>query len=194
MNIVNINYILSKYFLSEIFLHNKYTIDNKYFELAGITDELQELYMLNDMLTYLPDDILTKVDRASMSVSLEARVPILDHRIVEFSFKVPHNLKYNNGIRKYLLRKLAYKYVPESLLDRPKQGFAVPVFKWLKTDLKYLIDFYLSDDYLIRQQIFNHQAVRKLIQKFSKSENPALAGNYIWNLLMFQLWYDRYMN
>ncbi|MBA4322714.1 MAG: hypothetical protein C0408_07850 [Odoribacter sp.] len=154
---------------------------------------MQELYMLNDMVTYLPDDILTKVDRASMSVSLEARVPLLDHRIVEFSFKVPHHLKYNNGVQKHLLKTLAYKYIPKRLLDRPKQGFAVPVFKWMKSDLRYLIDKYLSADYLIRQQVFNPLSVRKLLQQFDSSENTFPAGNYVWNILVFQLWYEKYM-
>jgi asparagine synthase (glutamine-hydrolysing) len=193
INIVNVNYILSKYFLSGIFIDRQYTLDNKYFKLADITGEIQELYMLNDMVTYLPDDILTKVDRASMSVSLEARVPILDHRIVEFSFKVPHHLKNNNGIQKYLLKTLACRYIPKNLLDRPKQGFAVPVLKWMKSDLHYLIDSYLSDEYLIRQQVFNPLSVRKLLQQFKSSENLLPTGNYIWNILMFQLWYERYM-
>jgi asparagine synthase (glutamine-hydrolysing) len=194
INIVNVNYILSKYLLADIFLNRQYTLDKKYFNLADITDNIQELYMLTDMITYLPDDILTKVDRASMSVSLEARVPILDHRIVEFSFKVPHHLKYNAGIQKYILKTLAYKYIPKTLLDRPKKGFAVPVFKWMKTDLNYLIDIYLSDEYLIRQKIFNHLSIRKLLRQFNASENVSFTGNYIWNILMFQLWYEEYMN
>ena len=193
INIINVNYILSKYLLAGIFLDKQYTLDKKYFNLANLSDEIQELYMLNDMVTYLPDDILTKVDRASMSISLEARVPILDHRIVEFSFKVPHNLKNNNGIQKYLLKTLAYKYIPKALLDRPKQGFAVPVFRWMKSELHYLIDMYLSDDYLIKQQIFNPVSVRKLLHQFNSSENSTPMGNYIWNILMFQLWYEKYM-
>lgn len=193
INIINVNYILSKYFLSGIFIDKQFTLDRKYFNLADITGEIQELYMLNDMVTYLPDDILTKVDRASMSVSLEARVPILDHRIVEFSFKVPHHLKNNNGVQKYLLKTLAYKYIPKNMLDRPKQGFAVPVLKWMKSDLKYLIDNYLSDTYLTRQQVFNPLSVRRLLQQFESSENLLPTGNYIWNILMFQLWYEKYM-
>jgi len=193
INIVNVNYILSKYFLAGIFLDKQYTLNKKYFDLANITKDIQELYMLNDMVTYLPDDILTKVDRASMSVSLEARVPILDHRIVEFSFTVPHHLKYNHGIQKYLLKTLAYKYVPESLLDRPKKGFAVPIFSWMKSDLRYLIDEYLSDSYLIKQQIFTPLSVRKLLDQFNSSDNTSPTGNYLWNILMFQLWYEKYM-
>jgi asparagine synthase (glutamine-hydrolysing) len=193
INIININYILSKYFLAHIFFEKQYILDKKYFQFANLTEEIQELYMLNDMVSYLPDDILTKVDRASMSISLEARVPILDHRIVEFSFKVPHHLKNNAGIQKYLLKTLAYKYIPKTLLDRPKKGFAVPVTKWMKSDLHYLIDMYLSDNYLIIQHIFNPLSVRKLLNQFNASVNSSPAGNYIWNILMFQLWYEKYM-
>lgn len=193
INIINVDYILSKYFLAGIFLNEQYTLDKNYFRLAGLTDEIQEMYMINDMVTYLPNDILTKVDRASMSVSLEARVPILDHRIVEFSFKVPHHLKYNNGNQKYLLKTLAYKYIPKSILDRPKKGFAVPIVKWIKSDLHYLIDTYLSDNYLIKQQIFNPLTIRKLVQKFNSTEKFSSTANYIWNILMFQLWYEKYI-
>ena len=193
INIINSNYILSRYFLANIFLNKQYVLDNKYFSLADISSEIQELYMLNDMVTYLPDDILTKVDRATMSVSLEARVPLLDHRIVEFSFKVPHHLKDNRGVQKYLLKALAYKYIPKTLLDHPKQGFGVPVFKWMKSELHYLIDMYLSDIYLIKQQIFNPLSIRRLIQEFNSSENSIPTGSYIWNILMFQLWYEKYM-
>jgi asparagine synthase (glutamine-hydrolysing) len=193
INIINVDYILSKYFLAGTFLNEQYTLDKNYFRLAGLTDEIQEMYMINDMVTYLPNDILTKVDRASMSVSLEARVPILDHRIVEFSFKVPHHLKYNNGNQKYLLKTLAYKYIPKSILDRPKKGFAIPIVKWMKSDLHYLIDIYLSDNYLIKQQIFNPFTIRKLVHKFSSKEKSSSTGNYIWNILMFQLWYEKYI-
>jgi asparagine synthase (glutamine-hydrolysing) len=193
INIVNIDYILSKYFLAGIFSKNQYNLDNKYFELSDLTTGIQELYMLNDMVNYLPNDILTKVDRASMSVSLEARVPILDHRIVEFSFRVPHHLKYNNGIQKYLLKKLAYNYIPKTLLERPKKGFSVPVFKWMKSDLRFLLDTYLSDDYIIKQQVFNNQAVKNLLSMFNSSQNSSSLGNYVWNILMFQLWYEKYM-
>jgi asparagine synthase (glutamine-hydrolysing) len=193
INIINVDYILSKYFLEGIFLNEKYTLDKNYFSLESLTDEIQEMYMINDMVTYLPNDILTKVDRASMSVSLEARVPILDHRIVEFSFRVPHHLKCNNGNQKYLLKTLAYKYIPKSILDRPKKGFAVPIVKWMKSDLHYLIDMYLSDNYLIKQQIFNPLTIKKLVHKFSSTEKSSSTGNYIWNILMFQLWYEKYI-
>jgi asparagine synthase (glutamine-hydrolysing) len=191
-NIVNVNYILSKYALESIFLNSEYFLNKAYTQTKGLTSDVQELYMLQDMKTYLPDDILTKMDRASMSISLEARVPILDHRIIEFSYRVPHHLKNNNGVQKYLLKQLAYKYIPKALLDRPKQGFAIPIFKWMREDMHYLIDELLNERYLKDQGIFNYMAIRNLLNGFQHKKSP-VAGNYLWNVLSFQLWYNKYM-
>ncbi|MFN8210531.1 MAG: asparagine synthase (glutamine-hydrolyzing) [Bacteroidales bacterium] len=193
INIINVNYIVSKYFLGDVLGSREYSLNNAYFKNRDLSGNLEELYMLNDMTTYLPDDILTKVDRASMSVSLEARVPILDHRLVEFSFRIPHQLKNRNGTRKYLLKELAYRYVPREILDRPKHGFAVPVFSWLKGDLKWLREKYLSGAYLKKQDLFNPAAIVKLDTMFEKSGNNIPEGNYIWNLIMFQLWFEKYL-
>ena len=145
------------------------------------------------MLTYLPDDILTKVDRASMSISLETRVPILDHRIIEFSLQLPHALKYRNGEKKYLLKKLAYRYVPQELLDRPKHGFMIPVFKWMKNELNPLVSDLLSENYINNQGIFNHSGIASLMKSFESSGDRFLNGHMIWNLFVFQLWYSKYL-
>jgi asparagine synthase (glutamine-hydrolysing) len=193
VNLINIGYIISKFQLADVLLNHEFLYDQRFFAVKNLTKNVQELNMLQNMLTYLPDDILTKVDRASMSISLESRVPLLDHRIVEFSFRIPHNFKNFNGTQKYLLKKLAYKYVPKEYLDRPKHGFSIPIFTWLKTDMKYLLDQYLSNEYISKQGLFNSQVITQLKKNFEKPENTAYMGHFLWNILSFQLWYKRYM-
>ncbi len=144
-----------------------------------------------DFKTYLCDDILTKVDRATMAVSLEAREPFLDHTIAEYIARVPLDLKYRNGESKYILRKILYKYVPKELLQRPKQGFGVPIDSWLKNDLKGILQQYLSPENIKNQGIFNETYV-------TESLNGYLAGasdsaHKFWFLLMFQMWHERWM-
>lgn len=193
-NIINIDYIISKYIIDKIIKNASLKINQKYFDYGDLTSEVQELYMLTDIATYLPDDILTKLDRASMSVSLEARVPLLDHRIVEFSFKIPHNLKYNNNEKKYILKKLVSKYIPYELLNRPKMGFAIPIFDWLKKELKPMLYKYLSKDYLHKQDIFSYEKVITILNKFEKAKGFSPENKIIWNLFVFQLWYEKYIN
>lgn len=112
--------------------HNIKYPQEKYLTMA----DWQERRMLLDLQTYLPDDILAKTDRASMKYSLEVRCPLLDYRVVEESFRIPHPYKYRRFDKKYILKEVTYDYVPKELLDRPKKGFGVPLQKWLRTVLK----------------------------------------------------------
>ncbi len=156
------------------------------------TSNLQEKRMVLDMTTYLPEDILTKMDRASMKYSLEVRCPILDHRIVEWSFQVSHSLKYHFFEKKYLLKELAYEYVPKEMLDRPKKGFGVPLRKWLRTVLKPEIMRLSEPGRLKRQGIFDPEKVKELIEKQEKSDF-IVYSSLLWSFYVFQMWYGEYI-
>ncbi len=147
--------------------------------------------MLLDITTYLPDDVLVKVDRAAMSVALEGRDPFLDHKIIEFSSRLSPALKYKNGVRKYLLKKILYKYAPRELVDRPKKGFAAPVYEWFKNDLKELYAAHLSSEKIRREGIFEPAAAGALLKDFF--EDRGVNPYKLWFLFVFELWYEKYM-
>ncbi len=146
-------------------------------------------FSLSDLQRYLPDDILTKVDRASMAVSLEARVPLLDHRVVEFMVGLPDNFRVEGGRRKALLRRVLAKYVPSALIDRPKQGFGVPLDAWLRGPLRWMLDQDLSADRLRREGLFEPTAVRAVVDRFVRGD---IGHDRVWVLLMYQMWAEKY--
>lgn len=150
--------------------------------LSATTDSL----MIVDAKTYLPDDILTKVDRASMAVSLESRIPLLDHRIVRFAQQLPLEWKFREGQTKWCLRRILDQYVPRSLIERPKKGFGVPLAAWLRGPLKTWAASLLDGEILQQQGYLNAGLVEKMWQQHQ--QNVADWHFQLWNILIFQQW------
>ena len=157
---------------------------NNFSQLKGL-DKLDQM-MAIDYKTFLPDDVLCKVDRASMSVSLEGREPLLDHRIAEYMARVPSVMKYKKGMGKYILRQVLYKYIPKNIVDKPKTGFSVPIKNWLLGDLKGLAIESLESKDLEKDDIFHPEALKLIADELKDGQlkSPAL----VWNIIMYVLW------
>ena len=159
---------------------------------VDISDDLKSRMMAYDTLNYLPNDILCKVDRASMAASLETRAPFLDHRVIETAWQIPMAYKINNNSNiyttKFLLREILYKYVPRNLIERPKAGFAIPIAKWLRGGLKPWAQDLISEEMLAKQSILNPKSINKLWEDHlsEKVDN----SSKLWPILMWQSWID----
>ena len=155
-----------------------------------ITEYVERLKLL-DTLTYLPDDILTKVDRSSMAVSLEVRVPILDHRIVEFSWMLPKKIQIKKNQSKWILRQVLKKYIPEKFFERPKMGFGVPIDSWLRKDLKNWGSHLLSDEVFKKHKLLKKNDIQLMWRQHQSNEKN---WQYpIWNVLMLHSWAEEYL-
>ena len=170
---------------------SKSLYENKILEEKYSNDNPLSLFMALDIKTYLMDDILTKVDRATMGISLEGREPFLDHKILEFSSQMPDEFKYKNGISKYILKKILYKYLPKKLIDRPKQGFVIPIHKWFKNELSNMYEEYLSEKKLNEAGIFNTQFVRKNLKLYNSGKN--INSSKLWLIFVYQKWLEMWM-
>lgn len=177
-------------FFEELFVH---PYQQPYFAYEREMDikDWQFRRMLLDMETSLPGDMLHKVDRASMSASLEVRSPLMDHEVAELVFRFPQRFKINGKITKYILREIAYEYIPKALLDSPKRGFSIPYQSWMRSGLKERLVDYSHIDYLRKQDIFNPLTCQNMIKVFLDGENNM--ANICWNFLMYQMWYEKYM-
>ena len=162
---------------------------NENYENLNRTLLPEEQQALFDINYYLKDDLLVKVDRATMHHSLETRVPLLDYRLVEFALNLSPSLKLKNGEAKYLLKQVLYEYVPKKLFDRPKQGFSIPLADWLKNDLRFLIEDYLSEKTIKKHGIVNYEIVAELKKQFLINNNNFLY-NKIWLLIVLHQWLE----
>ena len=167
-------------------------------DTAYISNELQKdtfsplAYMMAiDYQTYLVDDIMQKVDRATMSVSLEGREPFLDHNIIEWAATLPDKFKYHNGVKKHILKEIVHQYIPKEMMDRPKMGFAIPIAKWMNEELKERIDSFINEKNIIEQGIFNWEYILKLKTDFYNGKKEY--ETKLWYVLMFQMWYAKWM-
>lgn len=167
--------------------HTHFEDGNKLEHNDGITNRLLAI----DYKTFLVDNNLVKVDRATMSVSLEGREPMLDHRVVEYLSQLPSSFKIRDGVNKWLLKQVVHRYIPKELMERPKRPFIAPLMVWFKDDLKEQLKYYLSESSLSKTGVFDHAPIIKLRDEY-------LAGrkvNYqkLWQVLMFQLWYNQWI-
>jgi asparagine synthase (glutamine-hydrolysing) len=153
------------------------------------TEDFRLQMMLIDTLTYLPDDLLVKMDRASMGVGMETRTPFLDHRLIEFAWRLPMTLKVHARISKWILRQVLYRHVPPALVDRPKQGFAAPLYRWLTTDLRDWAEELIAEPRLRQEGFFDPRPIRDKWKRLLSGESEWKYA--LWSILMFQSWLEQ---
>ncbi|TCW60162.1 asparagine synthase (glutamine-hydrolyzing) [Treponema sp. J25] len=169
---------------------NQTTGYDEVYKLNSYNDEIDKM-MCIDFFTYQLDDILVKVDRATMSVSLEGREPLLDHRIIEFISRLPSEYKIKNGNKKYLLKELVHQYLPKEIMDRPKMGFSIPMIEWFDDELKKYVDEYLTEEKLKKVAFLNTEEIQELKKTWLK--NNRIGISKIWLLLVFMMWWEKWM-
>jgi asparagine synthase (glutamine-hydrolysing) len=193
-NMQGVNVSLSSHFfpdeIERLLLQTSSNRISTNYELNIGSANILEYLATTDYVSYLPNDILHKVDRATMSASLEGREPLLDHTIQQWAAQLPLEYKYNKGTKKRILKDIVHKYVPADLLTGPKRGFGVPIAQWLRSDLAYLIERYMAPTFIAKQDIFDSEEIDKLRSTFQHSSNAK--ADKIWIILSFQMWWERW--
>lgn len=178
--------------LNSLFENKRSSIQSFLHRNNSKTQNSVSILPIQDLKVYLPEDILVKVDRSSMYNGLEARVPFLDHKLIEHCFSIPPEQRYNGGFGKVMVKKMLSKYLPDEIIYAKKRGFEIPLRNWLLGDLNYLIKENLNYEYLKKQGIFNPNEVRNQLAVFEKGKVNNNWG--IWNLIMFQLWFKKWVD
>lgn len=178
-------------FKGNIFSKEIYDVPSVYAEANDKMTLLSRL-LYADYIQYMQDDVLVKVDRASMSTSLEGRNPLLDHRIVEFSAQLPDDYKFCNGVKKRILKDVVYKYVPSKLIDKPKTGFSVPLSKWLNEGLQDYVDHFMSTTVVNKYNMLNIGYVSYIKDRYKA--HPETAASDMWKILQLQMWCEKWMS
>lgn len=178
--------------LSKLMVHKSKKLGS-YFDtnIDDMNDKLSGM-MAIDYKTYLLDDILTKVDRATMSQSIEGREPFLDHTVIEWAAQLPNHFKYHKGNKKRILKDITHQYIPKNIMDRPKMGFAIPINRWMRDFLLPQYSFLFEKNYIQNQGLFHYDEMQRILLNF-KSGNDIM-GLKVWHLLTFQMWYNRWMS
>jgi asparagine synthase (glutamine-hydrolysing) len=181
-------YLFSEFELKDLLVDNTDIKDINLNEFPNSKRKLstKEQQSLFDLNFYLPDDLLVKVDRASMQFSLETRSPFLDYRVVAFALNMPEQFKVKGNIKKYILQEVLFDYVPRNLFNRPKWGFSIPLENWLRSDLKYLIDNYLSEEAITKGGLVNYKKVHQLKEAYFAGKHYLY--NRLWALIQLQQW------
>lgn len=148
--------------------------------------------MLADIMTYLPNDLLVKVDIASMAVSLEARSPFLDHHVIEFAASLPEKLKLRRLTTKYVLKRVLRRLLPDENLDRPKMGFGVPIGHWFRGKMQPFLREVVLSEKALRRGLFRREAIERLIDDHVSSKRDH--SHQLWTLLMLELWFQRFID
>jgi len=194
------NFTFSEEELNLLFINKPKTLRTNLDDFGFLRKDIGKLNrMLSiDYKTYLLDDILTKVDRASMSVSLEGREPLLDHRLAEFIATVPQEIKYKNKIPKYILKTIVHKYVPKKIMERPKMGFGIPLVKWFRNEMKEYMLYYLNEERIRKAGIMDPSYVTFLSDQYFdsdklSSDHKNFLFTKLWYILNFEMWREKWM-